>query len=46
MDELKNTEKRNDAKTSAGWPFSEELTEAWERLEKRTWFALCSLQNM
>jgi hypothetical protein len=36
MDELKNTEKRNDAKTSAGWPFSEELTEAWERLEKRT----------
>jgi hypothetical protein len=36
MDELKNTEERNDPKTSAGWPFSKELTEAWERLEKRT----------
>jgi hypothetical protein len=36
MDELKNTEERNDPKKSAGWPFSKELTEAWERLEDRT----------
>jgi hypothetical protein len=34
MDEL--TEERNDPKTSAGWPFSKDLTEAWERLEERT----------
>jgi hypothetical protein len=36
MDELENTEERNDPKKSAGWPFSRKLTEAWERLEERT----------
>jgi hypothetical protein len=36
MDELENIEERNDPKKSAGWPFSKEWTEAWERLEERT----------
>jgi len=36
MDELKNAEERNNPEKSAGWPFSNELTEAWERLEERT----------
>ena len=36
MDELKNTEERNDPEQSAGWPFSKEFAEAWERLEERT----------
>ena len=36
MDEQKNTEERNDPEKSAGWPFSKELTEAWERLQERT----------
>jgi hypothetical protein len=32
MDELKAPEERSDP----GWPFSKDLTEAWERLEDRT----------
>ena len=36
MDELKNTEERNDPEQSARWPFSKEFAEAWERLEERT----------
>ena len=34
MNEL--TEERNAPKNSAGWPFSKDFTEAWERLEERT----------
>ena len=36
MDELKNAEERNNPEKSAGWPFSNELTEAWEQLGERT----------
>jgi hypothetical protein len=36
MDELKSVEERNNPERLAGWPFSKELTEAWERLEERT----------
>jgi hypothetical protein len=35
MDELKTSEERNDSQKS-GWPFSKNLTEAWEQLEERT----------
>jgi hypothetical protein len=36
MAEIKNPEEGNDPEKSAGWPFSKELTEAWEQLEERT----------
>ena len=36
MDELKTPEERSDSQKSSGWPFSKDLTEAWEQLEERT----------
>src|ERR1700757_2582044 len=36
MDQSKTPEERDDPKKSAKWPFSQELTEAWEQLEERT----------
>ena len=36
MDESKTPEERSDSQKSSGWPFSKDLTEAWEQLEERT----------
>ena len=36
MDELKTPEERSDSKKSPLWPFSKDLTEAWEQFEERT----------
>ena len=35
MDESNTPEERNDSQ-KPGWPFSKDLTEAWEQLEERT----------